>query len=194
MRSSIKTEFTEFFRNPKNFLSRLVILWLHPYKFPSKDILRVYPYDPESEIRARELMKKIMTLCPKLDIHLIGSIGLQIEGRGDIDLYAVTPFSEFVKTTQKIASVFGKPIKTGKTFGEWKFEFKGYPAELHVADPKDKDYYDQILLFNLLKNNHEYLNEYRNLKNKLNNRPMREYASKRMVLFNKVLLAANHRK
>ena len=192
MTSNIKTEFSLFLKSPKDYISRLVILWLHPYKFPSKDKLQVFPYDPVSNIKARELMRKIMKLCPNLEIHLIGSIGLKIEGRGDIDLYAVTPSAILSETFSKITSVFGKPVKTGKTFSEWKFKYEGYPVELHVANPKDKDYYGQILLFNLLKNNREYLNEYRNLKIELNNRSMREYVSRRMVLFNKVLLAANY--
>ncbi len=192
MPSNIKTEFTRFFKNPRKYLYCLVLLWIHPYRFSVKETLKIYPYDPESNIRAQELIRKIKKLCPKLDLYLIGSIGMQIEGRGDIDLYAVTPSALLSETFSKIISVFGKPVKRGKTFGEWKFRYKGSPAELHVANPEDKDFNNQILLFNLLKNNPDYLIEYRNLKIELNNHPIREYVRRRMVFFNRILLAANH--
>jgi GrpB-like predicted nucleotidyltransferase (UPF0157 family) len=187
MGNNIKTRLSLLVKKPKDYIYCLVTLWLLPLKYSSEDKLRIYPYDPESKIRAQELIDKINKLCPDLEIHLIGSVGLQIEGRGDIDLYAVAPSGELARTFSRIRSVYGKPVKTRKTFAEWKFRYSGYLAELHVASPDDREFHDQMLLFELLKNNHGYLDEYRNLKIRLNNCPMREYVSRRMEFFNRIL-------
>jgi len=161
--------------------------YIYSFKYSDKESIKINPYDPKSSIIANNLMNEINKVCPLLKLYLIGSVGLRIEGRGDIDIYATAPLDKFKEAILKIATVFGKPVKIRKNQAEWKFKYNCFSVEIVLTNPQDKSFLKQIRLFNLLKNNKLYLREYRNLKNGLNNRSEKEYIRKRMEFFNRIL-------
>jgi len=184
MLQDFKKNITLFLQTPKDYL--------YSFKYSSKKkAIKINPFNPATYQRAEELMDEIKSLCPILNLYLIGSTGLQIEGMGDIDLYATATISEFEKVSEMISREFCEPSKVRKTFMEWKFDYKGVPVELNLRSPGDKYFQMQIFLFNLLKDNQVYLKEYRKLKRKMHEASRKEYTRNRMEFFNRILREAN---
>lgn len=182
MKSFFKKIFRDlklFFQSPKDFL--------YSYKYSNKKFVEIYPFDPDSLTSAKGLMEKIKKECPDLHIYLIGSVGLGIDGRGDVDLYAATQLKKIPGVSEKISKLFGEPVKTRNTFIEWNFRHNGTEVELVLTDPNNEQFKKQIELFNLLKRNKKFLNEYKELKSRLKKYPEREYVRKRMEFFNRIL-------
>ena len=169
------------FQRPKDFL--------YSFKYSKKKFIEIYPFDPNSLTHAKELIQKLKKECPFLNLYLIGSVGLGIDGLGDIDLYAAAPKNKFSLAEKIISRQFGKPLKMRNDFVEWNFKYNGTDVELKLTDPHDKQFVRQIKLFNLLKKK-KILNEYKKLKTDLGNSSEREYVRRKMEFFEKLLASS----
>ncbi len=121
-----KTDLLLFLQTPVDYL--------YSFRYSDNNSVVINPYDPNSFIIAQEFMKKIKKKCPALCLYLIGSTGLQIAGRGDVDLYATTLCSEFPEIVPKISKIFGEPAKIRKKFIEWKTVHNGQAVELTLTE------------------------------------------------------------
>lgn len=175
----------------KTFLFHLKLLiqspkdYLYSYCYDNKTI-RIMPFDMAVYRKGRILSGKIRRLCPRLRVNLIGSVGLKIEGEGDIDIYAGAKKAYLPEYYRKIGRVFGTPARIRPDYREWEFEYRGVPVELHVTDEDNSRYRKQIKLFRLLKNTPRYLEEYRGLKKSASGGSKRAYVRAKMELFNRI--------
>lgn len=166
------------FQSPKDYLYSLFNT--------SDEIVKVKPYNPETRKLAFKVINKLKKSSPKLNVYLVGSIGLGISGRGDIDLFATCDHKTFNKTIPNISAIFGDPKKVRKKFAEWNFVFKNHKVQLVLIDPNSRRFINQMKLFNLLKYNHYLLKRYEKLKMKLDGLPEEEYVIRRMYFFNQI--------
>lgn len=176
----LSTNLKLLIQSPKDYLYSFV------YIFNNKTI-EIKKFNPKDLIIAKNLMKEIKTACPEITLYLIGSLPLKIEGRGDIDLYASVPRNRFGKVCECLSGLFTNPIKKRSSHIVWDFNYRGVKTELKLTSPGDKVLQRQLFQFYLLKNNSNYLNEYRRLKIELNGHPKLEYMRKRMEFFNRII-------
>lgn len=195
MISELRRNIKLLFHSPKDFI--------YSVKYSGKRSVKTYRFDPKIYLFAKKLMVKIRKEIPGLDLFLIGSTGLKIEGQKDIDLYATTLSNDIPAFTGKISKLFCEPSKRGSKFVQWYFEYDvnevshahkitgcpglGIMVSLVLTHPQNNVFKEQMRLFNLLKNNPVYLNEYRKLKRNLNGHSEKEYVRKRMEFFNHIL-------
>jgi hypothetical protein len=179
--------------NIGNQLVRAITLWstpkdyLYSFTYPTKKFVHQKPFDPEAKKAASELITKLKLTCPEMNVYLFGSLGLEISGQNDIDLYLVGIPNRFNYYQNKIKRLAGQPTrkKTGQI--EWKFTFHGYPAELTLTS-KDNSYFkEQKLLFETIRDNQKLLGDYETLKLSLDGKSQREYAVERIIFFNQIL-------
>ncbi|KKR09877.1 MAG: hypothetical protein UT39_C0026G0002 [Candidatus Woesebacteria bacterium GW2011_GWA1_39_21] len=175
----LRTNLKLLLQSPKDYLYSFIYI--------GNETVKIKKFNPKHLVCANKLMQKIKKVCPDLTLYLIGSVALRIEGMGDIDLYASTPLDKFPQVSQCLTKLFGKPLKIRRRHIVWGFKYQHISTELELTDPDDKTLRTQLRLFNLLKNNPCYLQEYRTLKNNLNNHPQLDYVRKRMEFFNRIL-------
>ena len=178
MFNSLKTNVALLMQSPKDYLYSFV------YSDNSK--VEIRRFDPRSVAAAEKLIKKLKRLCPGITVVLIGSVGLGIDGRGDIDLCACAAKTKLPVYYRRITKNFGKPVKIRSEFRQWEFERNGFPVELYLSNTKDQRFKEQVRLFNLLKNNPAYLREYQSIKRLMNHGSEREYVLRRMEFFNRI--------
>ncbi len=176
--NNLKRDFRLLLINPKDFL--------YSYKYSTKKYVEIYPYNPDSLTNAKKLIKQLKNKCPFLRLYLIGSVGLGIDGMGDIDLYITAPRSKFEITQSTVTEMFGTPSKKRSVFVEWNFKYNKIDVELKLTDPQDSQFKRQITLFNLLKKKNN-LKEYIKLKKDLGNCSEREYIRSKMDFFERLL-------
>lgn len=170
-----------FFTRPKDFL--------YSFKYSKKKFIEIYPFDSDSLTHAKQLINRLKKECPFLNLYLIGSVGLGIDGIGDIDLYASAPKEKYSTAVRVISNLFGEPSKERKACVEWNFKYSGTDVELKLTDPQNEEFRRQIKLFNLLKKK-KILNEYKKLKTDLENSSEREYIRRKMEFFEEVLASS----
>jgi hypothetical protein len=179
MLNSIRTNFSLFVRSPMDYI--------YSFRYSNVEKIKIKPFNPKSLIAAEEIIKKLTILCPEINIILIGSVGLKIDGLGDIDLYACSLKSKLPLYYKNITKSYGQPVKVRIEYREWKFWYHGFVVELHLTDTNNRGFKNQVYLFNLIKNNQKYLNEYQKIKKMMNKHSMKEYILHRMEFFNRIL-------
>jgi len=161
--------------------------YLYSFKYSKKNIITMQAFDPKSYDIAEKLKNEIIKRCPSIKLYLIGATGLKIDGRGDIDFFATIPNSGFKEAISQISGIFGNTSKKKMDGYEWNVIYHGYPVELVLTKPENKQFRSQVKLFKILKSNKIYLNRYRMLKRNSIGVSEREYTRRRMEYFNKIL-------
>lgn len=86
-----------------------------------------------------------------------------------------------------LEKLFGKQDKSinfkEKKFLEWKFLKNGYNIQIYLTELPKR----HIKIFEILKSNKSYLQEYEALKLKFNNKSYRDYQEAKFLFFNKIL-------
>lgn len=144
----------------------------------------VLPFDPKAKSAGDTLVKKIKNKLPKVEILFMGATALEIAGQNDIDIYVLSKPSDFDRYLPDLESLFGKPKNTHKTFIEWSFHQDGYPIELYLTEPPER----QIKVFETLKANPKILKEYEKLKLKYNDKSLQDYQKAKYEFYNKILI------
>lgn len=153
---------------------------------PADKIVTIKPFDPKSIHVAIAITSQIKNLYPNLDVLFLGASALGISGQGDLDIYVCCSPDEFPKHLPELKRVFGNPIKEGN-FVEWNFVQDGFPVELYLTNCHHLSMQEQIRIFEVLKNNHDFLNEYDQLKQEMNGKPFRGYQKRKYEFYNKIL-------
>jgi len=177
----------------KDKLARSMVLWSRPkdylysFRYSDKKTVQQKPFDPKAKKAAEELIEKIKQVCPELDTYLIGSLGFEILGQNDIDLYLIGVPSRRVVNEKKIEAIAGCAGRKSKDQTGWKFEYRGYPAEVILTGHNNRHFKEQLFLFEKIKHNKVLLEAYRALKKSLDGKSQREYTVERMIFFNRII-------
>lgn len=83
---------------------------------------------------------------------------------------------------RKLSEIFGKQSKN-----KWQWEEDKYEISVHLSDPDDKKFQEQLDIFALFKSRPEVLKDYEKLKNSMNGKSYKEYQIAKYEFYNKVL-------
>jgi len=178
MNEKLKRNIQLLFDSPRDFI------FSHFYSETEKVYLK--KYNPKAKIAAENLILKLKKITPETKVYLVGSTGLEIDGTGDIDIFATTK-ENLHKIAKKYLPLIGKPSKIRLDFIRWDFLYMGAPVELFLNHPDNKHFQEQLKLYKLLKENPKHLKEYNELKKKINGTSVKEYIRERMSFFNKLI-------
>lgn len=152
-------------------------------KIPASKKASIKPFDQQAKKVGDSVVSKIKKALPKVKVLFMGSTALGIAGQNDIDIYVLSEPKDFGKYLPNLKKLFGAPKHTHKTFIEWKFDESGYPVELYLTEPPEK----QIKVFEILKSNKKLLKRYENLKLKFNGKSFRDYQRAKYEFYNQIL-------
>jgi len=155
-------------------------------KIPDK-IVRIFPFDPKATKIADELMGKIKSACPSLEIVHMGASALGISGQKDLDIYALADPKDFSKHTPKLIQLLGQPKIQRKDHVDWVFEEKGYQIEFYLTDPESPTMKKQIAVFKILQGNEKLHREYEKLKEKFNRKFYKKYQKVKYEFYHRIL-------
>jgi len=174
-----KRYFKLLITNPRDFIYSVLC--------SSDKKTKLFEFNPKSLTIAQEIIKKIKSKINDSIITLVGSAGLQIPGRKEIDIVVETRKSSLKKNIKILTEIFGAPAKTRRTFAEWNFKYKGYYVELTLAVFFCKISGRMLYGYRLLKQNPKLRQKYIELKRKNKNAPEREYNIIRTEFFDNIL-------
>lgn len=152
-------------------------------KIPASKKASIKPFDQQAKKVGDSVVSKIKKALPKVKVLFMGSTALGIAGQNDIDIYVLSEPKDFDKYLPNLKKLFGAPKHIHKTFIEWKFDKSGYPVELYLTEPPEK----QIKVFEILKSNKKLLKRYENLKLKFNGKSFRDYQRAKYEFYNQIL-------
>ncbi|MEK7526202.1 MAG: NUDIX domain-containing protein [Patescibacteria group bacterium] len=154
---------------------------------PGKKRVFVKPYDPRINEVAGSIILRIKDALPNVEILHLGAAALEISGQNDIDIYVLSPTSNFNLYLSKLIEIFGKPKTKRPPSIAWKFEREGFDVELYLTDPASESLQRQIKVFEILKSNKNLLEEYKILKESMDGKSFRDYQRKKYEFYNRIL-------
>jgi GrpB-like predicted nucleotidyltransferase (UPF0157 family) len=152
-------------------------------KIPRNKKVSVKPFDPQARRVGDLIVSKIKKALSDLEVLFMGATALEIAGQNDIDIYMLSEPSKFGEHLPTLEKLFGKPKSTYDTFIEWSFTENGYPIELYLTEPPER----QIRVYEILKSNKELLKEYEDLKLKFSDKSFRDYQRAKYEFYSKIL-------
>ncbi len=153
---------------------------------PNKKV-SVNLFDSRAKEIGDNIVSKIKTEFPNLEVLFMGATALQIAGQNDVDIYALSSPKDFNKYLATLEKLFGEPKSIHETFIEWEFNESNYPIELYLTDPSSESMQRQIKVFNILKTNRDLLKEYENIKLRFDNKSFKDYQKAKYEFYNKIL-------
>ena len=152
------------------------------------EIAVIKPWDHKTTEIANELMEKIKSATPDLDVLYTGASALGIPGQNDIDFNILSPTQDFNKYLLDLIKVLGQPQKVGEKNVRWEIVKDGYNIDVYLADADSRETREQKLVFMLLKDNPKLLEEYKDIKEASNGLPLREYMRRKYEFYNRIIL------
>lgn len=160
--------------------------YIYAYRYSNSDTVKFTPYQQNNFRLAKDIEKIIKLKIPTAQVYLIGSTGLGILGKGDIDIFVTVP-KKRNKAISVINSIFGQSRKIRKDFVEWETPYKKAEVEITLTAPDSKLLEEQLKIFNLLKKP-KYKKEYSALKEECHGKSKRYYTFRKLLFFNQMLL------
>lgn len=156
-------------------------------QIPEDKIVVIKPFSQNETKTAEEIISKIKSQHPELEVLHMGASGLGTSGQGDLDIYALANPVKFSQYLSTLIQIFGEPKSTKQDSIAWEFEQEGYPVELYLTDPDSESMKSQIAVFKTLKTNPTLLSEYEALKAGMNGKSFRDYQKKKYEFYHKIL-------
>lgn len=153
----------------------------------SNTMLVMQPFSQQLETQANEITGRIQKAVPMLRVRLLGSAGLKIYGKRDIDIYVECPPAMKKMAIKCLSDLLGIPSQTGAITG-WSYKQNNTEVEIVLIDPRSQYYQTHVFMMNLLANNHEYRSRYISLKKKHNHLPRKIYSRNKTLFINSILL------
>lgn len=156
-------------------------------KIPSNKKVGIYPFNPKANSIAVKLIESIKNVCPDLQVKHMGASALGISGQNDLDIYAFSDPEYFNKYIPGLVKIFGEPLNEHDTFLEWKFKKEGFDIELYLTEKDSRTMKRQIKVFEILKENKDFLKEYEELKESMNGKSFKKYQEKKYEFYHRIL-------
>ena len=147
----------------------------------------VKPYYPKIKKIADSIILTIKTSFPNLGVVHMGAAALEISGQNDIDIYVLCPVSDFNLYMPKLIEIYGDPKTKNPSSISWEFEKDNFEVIVYLTDPATESLQRQMKVFEILKSNKDLLEEYKNLKESMNGKSLRDYQRKKYEFYNKIL-------
>lgn len=157
----------------------------------SESVFHLYPFDPNAQRLAEELIDKIHDITPELEVLFMGAVALGLPGKNDIDLDILCDASEVRVYTQKLTPLLGHPKETKSDLTSWESNLDGFEIDCILSDPKTSHVPLQQKRFEALKSDPALLNEYRQLKEECDGLPLAEYEKRKKAFFETRVLSDN---
>jgi GrpB-like predicted nucleotidyltransferase (UPF0157 family) len=150
-------------------------------------VVAIKPWDPGTEAIAQELIDRIKSAVPDLEMLHTGAAALKISGQNDLDFSILGKPKDFEKYLPNLIKTLGEPQKKGVENIRWEITVKGYPVDVHLTDKDSQGIKEHKRIFELLRDNPHLLKEYEVLKEESNGLSMREYQQRKYEFYNKTL-------
>lgn len=154
-------------------------------KIPASKKVSVKPFNLQAKRVGDSIVSKIKKALPDPEVLFMGATALGVAGQNDVDIYVLSKPKDFNKYLPTLKKLFGEPQHIHKIFVEWKFKENGYPVELYLTEPPER----QIKVFEILKSDKELLKEYENLKLGFDRKSFRDYQRAKYEFYNEILSA-----
>ena len=155
---------------------------------PEGGSVKISPFDPATQIAAREIISEINVVLPSTQIFYIGSSKLGIAGENDIDIAVIAngQFNEYLETIKKL---YGQPRHENldSKYIKWEFVKNSFPVELHLNDVITPNLQEQLDTQRLLEENEDFRKEYEQMKLGSNGLSEREYLKRKYEFWNLIL-------
>lgn len=146
-------------------------------KQPEEKFVTIHPFDPKLTILATEIIDKVHSVAPELEVKHMGASALEISGQCDLDIYIFCKKTDFPYYLPKLSGIFGP--RDPKSIIEWNYKIDGFDVELYLTDPNSPSMKRQVRVYEIPKNNFQLLQEYAALKEKMNGKSYQEYQRKK---------------
>lgn len=156
-------------------------------KIPEDKIVNIFPYNPQLEKTAQEIIKRVKSAFPNLEIIYMGASALKISGQGDIDIYCLAKPQDFSQYLPGLTEIFGSPKSSKIDSIAWELERNNVPIELYLTDPSSEPMKRQIAIFKKLQSDSKLLLEYEKLKKSFSGKTFKEYQMNKYEFYHKML-------
>lgn len=153
---------------------------------PENVTVTVRPYNPNVLVVAQSLIDRIKKADPTSEVQFMGASALKIAGQNDIDLYILSPTTEFDHHLPALTEEFGEPTATSPQSIKWAFMQDDFDVALYLTDPDTPSMQRQIEVFEKLCDNPNLLHEYEQLKLSAGT-SLREYQRQKYEFYNRIL-------
>jgi len=154
-------------------------------KQPKQKFVTIYPFNPRLTTLATEIIDKVHSVVPELEVKHMGASALKISGQCDLDIYIFCDKADFSYYLPKLSSIFGP--RDSKSIIEWNYTIDDFDVELYLTDPNSPSMKRQVKVYEILKNNPQLLQEYAVLKEKMDGKPYQEYQRKKYEFYHRIL-------
>jgi GrpB-like predicted nucleotidyltransferase (UPF0157 family) len=162
--------------------------YLYSFTISNTETITLLPYNPHLKKIATKVINQIHTEKPDLKVELLGSTAFEIEGQYDIDMVAECEPSQLKTYLPALKKILGKPHKKRAYFVEWLLTIEDCSIEFCLMDPSSYKYQKRMLIYRTIKNSTKLIEEYRDLKLRLNGSSLRMYEQERQKFFLKIIL------
>lgn len=148
----------------------------------NKQYFHLQEWTPKTFEIAREIIQKINSATPELEVLFMGAAALQLPGKNDIDLDILCKTADITHYTKLLVPILGKPKSTGELTA-WNFTEAGFEIDCMLSDPATSHVPMQKKIFDLLKTNQILRDEYEQLKRSCDGLPYEEYDKQKNAFF-----------
>ena len=145
-------------------------------------LMVIKPYNPKTKIIAQRILTMIKDVIPEADARFMGASALGISGQNDVDIYIMCMDRMKDDYHSKLGTILGKTARN-----EWTWEEEGVEISVYLSDPDDKNFREQIEIFEVFTHNPKALREYELLKESMNGKTYREYQIAKYGFYNRAL-------
>lgn len=149
----------------------------------------IKPYDP-SCIEKFERVKNIIQnfLREDIEVRHCGATSLGISGQDEIDVYIPVIKKNFNNYILKLTQLFGKP-RSHYPLERARFvtEVDKKHIDIFLINSESEGWIKSVKFENYLRNNPEFLEKYKNLKENGNGLSVREYYGRKIEFINEIL-------
>lgn len=161
-------------------------------KAMQEKIFHLQPWTPKVREVAENLIDRIHTVAPELEVLFMGAAALELPGKNDIDLDILCNVSDVERYTEKLTPLLGSPKEVTGTLAAWEFGLDGFAVDAMLSDPTISHVPLQRKRFEILRTHPELLAAYRKLKEASDGLPYAEYEKrKRRFLEEKVFSSSD---
>lgn len=189
--STIKNSIVSVFsKHGHPFIQRIILharlMLTHPleymyvFQIPATDTFNMKPFDANAYVVGNRLMRIIRQKNPDLNLFLVGSVGLKIDGQNDIDILIECPYTLFSKKIPELTQLFGVPKSIKKSFVKWEISYQNYKVEMFMSDKTNRAFRGYKNIFTVL-GKKDVLLQYLKLKYESRGLTLRDFERKRIL-------------
>jgi hypothetical protein len=153
-------------------------------------IYHAKPWTPAVAQAAQRIIDAIYARAPELEVLFMGAAALGLPGEYDIDLDILCDTEDKDRYVALLEPVLGQPKERTKMLASWAFERDGFMVDAILSDPAHSHVPRQRKRFEMLKQDPQLLEKYRQFKIESDGLPYDEYMRRKKDFLNTYLPVA----